>query len=185
MTRQPVLETIQALLEVGAEEVMRDIANRIAHDIDLNVDTAMHLTVATPGMWTDRLATEVDHRLLGRDPTQVLWWTGEHVDVESLSAEVAAQVVRLEAVTRRGPPCRLRDAVDQEGRALAMGGAAGGFDPTAAELLEAFGDESGLPTMVAYLYGDAAASVMGYTRLGLADGVGYRHAIAIATSGDD
>jgi hypothetical protein len=62
MTSKPVIDTIEALIDMRAEDRLETVANQTAH-----------ITVATPGMWTDRLATEVEHRLLAKDPGGLLW----------------------------------------------------------------------------------------------------------------
>ncbi len=157
MTSLPALATVYALLALDAEPKCEQVANRVANWIGFDTDTALHLTVASPGAWTDRLATEVERRLLARDPSSVLWWTGEPVSLSRLETEVAAQTVRLAIVSTSGLPRTLRDAVQQEGRALAAGGISGQSEAIAAILLATFGNDEGLHLMVAYLYGDDAA----------------------------
>ena len=180
MTSKDVLPTIEALLVIEAEACLGAAANRVAVALGFTDDVAMHLTVATPGMWTDRLATEVEHRLLLRDPGGVLHWFDEPVLAEQLDAAVTAQTVRLVSCHRHGPPTTLTDAVAQEGAALARAGDPGALDAAAAEALAVLGDDTGLPTMVAFLYGDDAAVTMGFSPLGLGPHAGERHATALA-----
>jgi small subunit ribosomal protein S1 len=132
MTSTPVLPTVEALLAAGAEPVLATAAGRSAARLGYDGDAVMHVTVATPGTWTDRLATEVEHRLLGADPGGLLWWFDQPVTPEAVEAEAVAQTVRLVTHAHRGgPPATLADAVEQEGRALA--GERGEWDPAAAE----------------------------------------------------
>ena len=182
MTSKPVLETIEALVAVKAEARLASVANEVAARLGFRGEATMHFTVATPGMWTDRLATEVEHRLLGRDPGGVLWWFDEAVDAEAVESDIAAQTVRLVASARGGPPWDLAAAVHQEGLAMAMAGHDGRLDPGAADVAEVLGEDPSLSTMVSFLYGDDAAVAMGFTPLGLGDRVGYRHADRV---GDD
>lgn len=80
MTTKPVLETVEALIDIEAEDRLVTVANDTANRLGYAIDAEMHITVATPGMWTDRLATEVDHRLRAPDPGGVLLWCGDVVD---------------------------------------------------------------------------------------------------------
>jgi hypothetical protein len=181
MTSKPVLPTIESLLAIDAEARLADVARRTAERVGFDGDAVVHLTVATPGMWTDRLATEVHHRLTAAaDPAEVLWWFDQRVDAAGFDAAVVAQTWRLITDRRHGRPVTLADAVAQEGTALALAGDPGRLDAVAADALDVLGDDEGLPTMVAFLYGDDAARAMGFTPIGLGDHVGYRHATALA-----
>jgi hypothetical protein len=141
------------------------------------------VTVAAPGMWTDRLATEVEHRLQGRGVGEVLLWTGEDCGRDAVRAAAAAQVVRESFRLRHGVPRTVGDVVAQEGLALAMAGMGGRLDDDAAAVLEVLRDDRTLSSMVAFLHGDDAATAMGLTPVGLGARVGERHAVALATRG--
>lgn len=179
MTSEPVLTTVEALLAHDAEGRLAVVANTTAAAIGATADLSMHFTVATPGMWTDRLATEVEHRLLGHDPGAVLWWSGDEVTAAALDAEIVAQTVRLVRTTRSGVPTTLSAAVDQEGSALAMAGWPGQLTDRAADALAVLGGDTSLSSMVAFLYGDRSARAMGFTPLGMAESEGYAHAAAL------
>jgi hypothetical protein len=182
MTSRPVGATIDALLEIDAERRLQRIARRTAAAFDFEGDAVMYLTVATPGMWTDRLATEVDHRLNGTNPGGVLWWFDDTPDIPRFEAECVAQTVRMIVTARIGRPQSLLAAVNQEGHAYAACGDRRVLDPAASEALEIVGSDTSTSTMVAFLWGDAAATSLCYTPLGLGDRVGYRHAIALASN---
>ena len=185
MTSKPVLDTVLALLDVDAEGRLEARANETArllgYDRDEH-DDDMHITVATPGMWTDRVGTEVEHRLLAKDPGSVLWWFDDPVDVAALDAEIVAQTVRLVRQREHGAPATLLDAVQQEGTAGALAGRPGKLHPDAAEALDVLRHDTALSTMVAFLFGDRGAAAMGFSSLGLDDGVGLEHAIALQRS---
>lgn len=172
MTSKPVLATIEALLAVDAEGRLERAAT--------GPEGVLHLTVAAPGMWTDRLATDVEHRLLLHDPGGVLWWFDEPVTAAGVDAAIAAQLVRF---ARPGPPATLAEAVEQEGRALVAAGERGRLDDVAADALAVLAGDTTLSTMVAFLWGDPAAEAMGFTPLGLPAGAGLAHATALAGSG--
>ncbi len=164
MTSKPVLETIEALLAIDAEA----IAERFCGDHDLSI------TVATPGLWTDRIATEIEYRL-EKTVNTVFLWTGEEVSPDVVRRETIAQVVRIEHPARTA-----RELAIREGLAYASGGEAGEPDEAVAQALEIVGDEASVPTAAALLYGDDAAKLLGFLPLGLADHAGYRHCIAVA-----
>jgi hypothetical protein len=182
MTSKDVHGAINALLAIDAEARLAATANETAARMGFTDDVRMHLIVAAPGMWTDRLLTEVHHHLVAEDARGVLLWYNEAVTAETFEAECVAQTVRLVHSRRHGTPKSLRAAVAQEGRALAMAGVRGQWDDTAADALEVLGDDPSLATMAAYLYGDDAATALGYAPLGIGAGVGSAHAVALAES---
>lgn len=179
MTSEPVLSTVEELLAHDAEGRLAMVANTTAAAIGATAELRMHFTVATPGMWTDRLATEVEHRLLGHDPGAVLWWSGDEVTAAALDAEIIAQTVRLVRAARSGAPATLGAAVEQEGSALAAAGWPGRLTERAAEALAVLRADTSLSSMVAFLYGDRSARAMGFTPLGMAEREGYAHAVAL------
>jgi hypothetical protein len=182
MTSKPVLATIEALIVAHAEARVETLANQTALRLGYDRDDVMHVTVATPGMWTDRLATEVEHRLLAKDPGGVLWWFDQTVETDALDFEIVAQTVRLTCQRRAGAPESLNAAARQEGLAGMIGGRRGAFHPDAAEVLAVLADDTSLATMVAFLYGDTAAAEMGFGSLGLEGRTGYEHAVALAAT---
>ncbi len=164
MTSKPVLETVEALLAIDAEGIAEELSE----------DLTMFITVATPGMWTDRIATEIEHRL--REPTgQILLWTEEEVTVAAVRRETIAQVVRMRSSART-----TYDVAMREGLAYAMSGGEGEPDEAVAQALEIVGEEEAIATKAALLYGDEAAKALGFTPLGLRDHAGYRHCTAMA-----
>ena len=64
-----------------------------------------------------------------------------------------------------------------------MSGAVGALDESAADALAILEGDTSLATMVGFLYGDEAATALGFTPLGLGDRVGYAHAVALARTG--
>ena len=182
MTSAPVLDVISALVGIEAEQLVATSATETAEQLGHDADEVMYLTIAAPGMWTDRLATEVEHRLLGKDPASVLWWLDLPFTTAGLTAEAVAQTVRLISYRRNGPPTNLKEAVRQEGAAALLSGVSPRLDRGAAEAYDILSNDSSLSSMVAFLYGDDAANAMGFTPLALADGVGTRHAAAMASA---
>lgn len=181
MTGEPVGDTITALIDLDAEKIAGEVATATAAAIGFSNAPRMYLTVAAPGMWTDRFGTEVEHRLKATRPESILLWFDDGFTAETIEREVVAQTVRLYEVTNRngGPPESLQQAVEQEGRALAKAGARGQHDDDAAKILDEMGSDSRLGTMVGFFYGDDGAEMLGYAPLGLTGKTGYDHAVSL------
>src|SRR5437879_1606672 len=105
MTSQDVLGTIERLLAIDAEAL---VAETLAA---FDIDVALAIVVAAPGMWTDRLATEVEHRLAGKGRNEVLLWVGEDAGADAVRAAGLADFVRA----TRPAPGTVAEAVEQEG----------------------------------------------------------------------
>jgi hypothetical protein len=164
MTSKPVLDTIEALLAIDAEGIAGELSGK--HE--------MFITVAAPGMWTDRIATEVEHRL-GEPTKQILLWTGEDTTADAVRRETIAQVIRIERRARTTFEVAMR-----EGYAYALSGDDGELDTDVEAALKIVGRDDSLPTKAALLYGDDVARTMGFVPLGLRDRAGYGHCIALA-----
>jgi hypothetical protein len=180
MTSKDALGTIERLLAIDAEAIVAETAaatlERVGSD---DAVVALAVVVATPGLWTDRLGTEVEHRLAGRGRNEVVLWQGDDVGVEAVRAAAAADTVRAVWAGRYGIPATVRDAVAQEGLALVMAGMGGRLNDEAAAVYEVLADDTTLSSMVAFLFGDDAATAMGFTPVGLRPRVGERHAVAL------
>ena len=185
MTSKPVLETIERLLAVDAEREAERAATGCVEKLPIDTDVSLFLTVSTPGVWTDRIATEVEHRLAPTNwsggPPSVLLWTGEDASVDAVRRETVAQVVRLAWIGRHGaPPASAAQAMGQEGIAYALAGVDGEDSAVVSDALDVVGADESLATKTALLYGDETAVAMGFLPLGLPALAGYRHAIACA-----
>jgi hypothetical protein len=179
MTSKDVLGTIERLLAIDAEAIVAEVAGEVSRRLGAEEDVTVAIVVAAPGMWTDRLGTEVEHRLAGRGRNEVLFWQGEDVGAEAVRAVATADVVRALWAARYGIPATVKDAVAQEGLALSLAGMGGRFDDEAARVFDVLADDATLSSMVAFLYGDEAAVGMGFTPVGLGPRVGERHAVAL------
>lgn len=179
MTSKAVLPTIERLLAIDAEGVAAKAATGAAEQLGAD-DIELVLTVATPGMWSDRLATEVEHRLVGKGAREILLWTGEDTGEAAVASAAVSQLVREVWRQRNGLPGTVVAAAAQEGLALSMAGMRGARSIEATAVLEVLGDDTTLSSMVAFLYGDDAAEAMGFTPVGLGDRVGESHAVALA-----
>jgi hypothetical protein len=179
MTSKDVLGTIERLQAIDAEALVAETAAAVVKQLGADEDVPVAVVVAAPGLWTDRVMTEAEHRLAGRGRNEILFWQGEDVGEDAVRATAAADVVRAVWANRYGIPATVKDAVAQEGLALALAGMGGRFDDDAAATFDVLADDTTLSSMVAFLLGDDAAEAMGFTPVGLGPRVGERHAVAL------
>ena len=185
MTSKPVGETIDALLAIDAEAIAADAVREHARLLALDGDLVFFVTVGTPGIWTNRATTEVEHRLAPTNwsggPGSILLWTGEDVSEAVVVREAVAQLVRAAWMgVHWTPPVTASEAAGQEGIAYALSGTPGRRSASVADAIEIVGPDPALATKAALLYGDQLAAEMGFLPLGLATNEGYEHVIAVA-----
>jgi hypothetical protein len=191
MTSKDALGTVEALLAIDAEDKAKDTANQYAEELGIEEDLDLAITVATPGLWTDRLATEIEHRLGGRRWKEIVLWTGEDADEEAVRAATTAQAVRAAWALLHGPPRRVSHAAGQEGLAAAIADAEASApepepdedpgDRSVAAALDVFAEDTELSSRAALLYGDEVARQFGWMPLGVKPSAGYAYCRAKAT----
>jgi hypothetical protein len=179
------LETTEQLLAVNAEAVAMEAASEAASLCDYPDTITLAVVLCAPGQWTNRMATEIEHRTARRMPSGtglVLHWTRETPTAEQIRREAIAEAVRVMAVAKPGRPESVRSLLEREGLGYALGG--NPYGPVTAEDQRAVGDavevlgaSEELGDMTAILYGDAAAAALGWIPAGIAEHGGYRWAI--------
>lgn len=149
--------------------------------------TALVVSDDRMGGWTDRAASEFSHRFETRALDRRGWitgllWTSESYTKERVFQELAASIFRAAYVEQHGPARGLRAMLAQEGWALARAGARPelGAEELAytGEVLTALLERDDRPTVIAALFGDAAARRLGYAPLGLARDAGLAWGLA-------
>lgn len=139
------------------------------------------------GGWTNRYTSEFGHRF-GEQPfhkrgwTTALLWTSATYTPELVREEVLTHLYRLAYIQRRGYARTLGEMLAQEGYALSMAGAsAPALDPDdldyTREVLTPYLRTTDHPTLIAALFGDAAADELGYPRMGLSPSAGLALAL--------
>ena len=181
------LESVRALSAIDAERLAEEAARSVAARCEFEGELTMAIAVASKGMWTDRLATEIHHRT-GPRPRHgiVLLWAGDILDAESVHRECVAEAVRDMWTALHGSATELGAVLAREGLAYALGGGVADATPRAADpavedAIAILGHSSTLGDIAGVLYGDPACAALGWTPLGLADHSGYRWAIDRAT----
>jgi hypothetical protein len=175
MAGPAALASVQRLIELDAEA----IAARHAAEAELAV------VVSSPGLWTDRVATEVELRTDPDPPALVRFWAGEPVEAADVDRECAAAAQRVRWRPRHGPARTVDAVLAREGTAYAVAGSPfGALETGEAELVadavELLGASEQPGDIAAVLFGDPAAMALGWTPLGLPWHAGYRWAIARA-----
>jgi hypothetical protein len=196
MAGPQALDAVERLLALDAELVAANAASEIAVRCEYSKPLTLAVVVASPGMWTDRLATEVQHRTVARRRPQhglVYQWVADVFDVESVARESAAEAVRVMWTAMHGPATTVLDVMDREGLAYALssspyGEADAGEDGVVEDALAVIGDSTSISDIVGVLYGDPACEAHGWPAPGVAEYAGYRYAIAraarhVATAG--
>lgn len=176
-----------ALLALDAEALVRSAAQDVAERLGLTVPIVLAVAVLSPGLWTDRLATEVERvaaaeRVAGRG--QIVFWTREPVTVADVEREARAELTRVAWTARHGRALTLRAVLEREGLARAIGE---DVSPAAdvpwgeiAAVVARDGDATGLDRVAPVLFGDAVAETLGWTPRGLPPDAGLRWAAAEA-----
>ena len=177
---------VNTLIALDAESVARVAAQQVADLCEWTDPVTLAVVAATPGMWTDRLATEVQHRTVAdRRPAhgEILLWATDEQRVETIATEAAAEAVRTMWTAVHGAALSLHAILAREGLAYATVHEAAPAQPVDVRVLEAtqiLGDTTTVGDIVAVLYGDEAAVALGHTPLGIAERGGYELAIGRA-----
>ena len=179
------LEATEYLLAVNAEAVATEAAHEAVHRCHYPDTVTLAVVLCAPGAWTDRLATEIEHRAThGLAPGYglVLHWTRETPTAEQIRREAIAEAVRVMVRAVHGTRESVRSLLHREGLAYALGG--NPYGPATPEdrrvvddAVEILGMSEELGDKASILYGDAAAAVLGWTRAGVAEHGGYRWAV--------
>jgi hypothetical protein len=185
MAGPQALKTVEQLLAVDAEKIALEAASEAADQCGYRDPITLAVVLCAPGLWTDRLATEIQHRTVGRPPRGrglVQHWTRETPTAEQIRREAIAEAVRVIAVALRARPESVISLLAREGLAYALGGNPYGAVTAADEravrdAVDVLGASEQIGDMTAVLYGDTAAAALGWAPAGVAEHGGYRWAI--------
>ena len=138
------------------------------------------------GAWTHRYTSEFSHRfeetaLYKRGWIVGILWTSESPTRSTIREETLTSIYRAAYIQRHGVAKRLGDMLTQEGLVMAMAGCLGPvLEPDdlayTREVLASFWDASDRATIMAGLFGDEAATALGYR----AQGLSHRAGLALA-----
>lgn len=92
------LEATEQLLALQAEALALDAATETVHRCRYTAPIALAVVLCAPGLWTDRIATEVEHRTRRRAPSgvgNVMFWSREIPTAALIRREASAETVRV------------------------------------------------------------------------------------------
>lgn len=142
------------------------------------------------GGWTNRWASEFGHRIEGAAITKRGWltgllWTSEPASAANVREAVLTAIYRAEYLQKHSIPKTLGEMLSQEGYAMARAGCTSpsldgeGLDYTRS-IIAPHRDAHDRATVIACLFGDAAANALGYPPQGLTDRAGLALALSDA-----
>lgn len=139
------------------------------------------------GGWTNRYASEFGYRFETRAMHKRGWllgilWTSEKASAEAAVEEARMAVHRGAYLDRHGEARTLREMIAQEGFVAAMAGCEGpALDPDdlayTREVITPLLEARDRATLIASLFGDAAANALGYPPQGLSPRAGFALAL--------
>ena len=176
MAGAAALEAVQQAIAVDAERIAREAAGDTIAECEYTGSVTLAVVVASAGMWTDRLATEVEYRTTAKrraDHGQVMLWSREAITAEDVRRESVAETVRTMWTALHGQARTLRSVLAREGLAYALADLKTIVQPendaAIGDALAILGDSTTQGDIVAALYGDAVADQMGWPTLGISD----------------
>lgn len=194
MSKPHVTERLDELRALGAEDAA---AAAVAQAEDRLRDQSGVLRVGlvladdAMGGWTNRYLTDAAHRFqsggeLKRGFATVLLWTGEPASRDQIRTEVMSTIYRAAYRLHHSVSQDLRALLVQEGLATRFAGVTATLtDPALAPIwkhIRPYLEETHYPTVIACLYGDEAATTVGYPPLGFPAYAGFAIAPALVAA---
>jgi hypothetical protein len=191
MGKEHVPALLDEWLALGADDIasraVADAAARLSH-VPGDLRIALVISDDAKGGWTNRHFSEFSHRFQTRALHRRGWsvgilWTSEPPSIEAAREAALTSVYRAAYVEQHGIASTLREMMSQEGYAMANAGCT-------APVLDAEDlaytrqaivphlDATDQPTVMACLFGDEAASSLGYAGLGFSPRAGFALALA-------
>jgi hypothetical protein len=199
MGKDHIPALIDEYLALGAEKVAeesinvwRATASAVAERSETGREYRVSLVVSDDlkGGWTNRWASEYSHRIEGGALTRRgfitgILWTSEPTSAANVRESVLTSIYRTEYLQRHPAPKTLRAMLEQEGYAMARAGCAApalGDDDLAytRTVIAPHLDAQDRATVIACLFGDAAANALGYPPRGLSERAGLAMALSEA-----
>jgi len=202
MAGDAALRAVEALLQMDAETLAAEAASEALERCEFDEPITLAVVVRSRGMWTDRVATEIELRASPITAPAghgiVTFWSNEPANELAVRRESVAETVRVMSTARHGSANSLVEVLWREGLACALAATLvplGENETTAiaaesqwapateadaravAAAIEVLGDSSELGDITGVLLGDSSAQTMGWPALGIPERAGYRWAI--------
>ena len=193
MGKDHVPALIDQYLALGAEQIAAEAtAKAVAVQTGKSIEYKVALVVSDDlkGGWTNRWASEYGHRIEGAAITKrgfitAILWTSEPASAQRVRDEVLTSIYRVEYLQSHHAPKTLGEMLEQEGYAMARAGCTSpALDDDDLEytrtVIAPHLDAHDRATVIACLFGDAAATALGYPPQGLSDRAGFALALSDA-----
>src|ERR1700720_2156860 len=191
MAGTAALEAVQRLRALDAEALSASAGNAVAAACDYPDEITLAVVVRAEGMWTDRIATELEQRIwaIRREGHGLVnMWSGEIVTADDIRRESGAEAARVMWTALHGRAESLGAVLEREGFAYAAAAVANGVGPafegtptalesaSVQEAVTLLHDSTEHSDIAGVLFGDPAAIALGWTPPGVPDRAGYRWA---------
>ena len=197
MAKEGALAFVETWLELEAESVAADTLEEATARLEALPFTRTANTVKVGltvlddlgGGWTNRTMNDAARFQTGKLLAKTGWlsvnlWTSEAPNLEALRRVVLEATHRAAQVVQQGDPHTLGEMMRQEGLSSAFAGRTVTFGAEELEysraVIEPYLKSTQQPTVMACLYGDAAARACGYAPLGLSKDAGFQVGLADA-----
>jgi hypothetical protein len=193
MGKDHVPALIDAYLALDAEKIAEEATNEFVRrggSLDASYRVALVVSDDLKGGWTNRWASEYSHRIEYAAITRRGWlvgllWTSEPASAQNVREAVLTSIHRAEYLHTHAAPVTLGEMLDQEGYAMWRAGCITpqlddddlAYTRSVVEPLRGAQDRA---TVMACLFGDAAANALGYPPQGLSDRAGLALALSQA-----
>jgi hypothetical protein len=191
MGKDHVPALIDEYIALGAERIASDsvdeaTANAVASQTK-EYKVGLVVSDDLKGGWTNRWASEFSHRFETkafhkRGFLTGILWTSEPASASNVREAVLTSIYRAEYLQRHPSPKTLHGMIEQEGHAMARAGCTSpslDADDLAytRSVIAPHLDANDRATVMACLFGDAAANALGYPPQGLSDRAGLALAL--------
>lgn len=189
MGKDHIPALIDEYIALGAEQMARDAMASAATSAPAQREYKVALVVSDDlkGGWTNRWASEYGHRIEGgailkRGFITAILWTSEPASADRVREEVLTAIYRAEYLETHPAPKTLAEMLDQEGYAMARAGCTAPLldnDDLAytRAVIAPHLQATDRATVMACLFGDAAATALGYAPQGLSSRAGLAMAL--------
>lgn len=173
--------------EKAAQEAIAEASLKATTPSSKDFKVGLVVSDDLKGGWTNRWASEFAYRIEGaafmkRGFITGLLWTSEPASIETVRDTVLTAIYRIEYLQTHPTPRSLRGMLEQEGYAMARAGctspALEGDDlEYTRSVIAPHLDAQDRATVMACLFGDAAATALGYPPQGLSERAGLALAL--------
>ena len=187
MGKDHIPALIDEYIALGAEQIAMNAIAKANVNLSREFQLALVVSDDLKGGWTNRWASEYGHRIesqafLKRGFITAILWTSEPASIERVREAVLTSIYRAEYLQTHPVPKALGEMLNQEGYAMARAGCTAPVldDDDLAYTRDVIGKHlqaTDRATVIACLFGDAAANALGYPPQGLSERAGFALAL--------